>query len=91
MNRQPGSSPDNADVMFTPVSAAMAAGLSQGMQIYARQYEMLLRCCQALAKARGPEGIFAANTQLAADVFEGLNEMTALPAMSDPHAREIRA
>lgn len=91
MSKPDQAAPDGYDALFAPFGAAMMFGRDAAMQIFARQCEMIVRYYEALAEATGPEGILAANTKLAADAFEGLNELTALPAMFDRHAKEVRA
>jgi len=83
--------PNGLDATFAPFTAAMMSSRDQAMLAFARQCEMMSRYYAALSKAQGPEAIIAANAELAADAFVGLNELTALPAMLDSHAQEIRA
>jgi len=91
MTDENDATPNGSDSIFASFTAAMMSSRDQALMAFARQCEMMSRYYDALSKAQGPEAIIAANAELAADAFVGLNEVAALPAALDSHAQEIRA
>ncbi len=74
---QPDGAPDGVDAMMSGLVAATKGGREEALQAWARGCDAYSRYFAALARANGPEAIFAAQAELLSDGMDALTKNAA--------------